>query len=173
MVRSLDASGLRAGQWAVFPGGGGGVGIQGVQLAKAIGLRPVVIDTGESKKKLSLDMGAEEFVDFKESTDVAEAVKKITDGIGAHGVFVTGKTSSLNRTSVPEEVHIVCLRRAIETVSPFPIVERVLNSASSWSISECYRSSWRSGWRSCNVHWTSPGWRSCARYASELVHRKK
>jgi propanol-preferring alcohol dehydrogenase len=89
MVCSLEDSGLVPGEWAVFPGGGGGVGIQGVQLAKAMGFRPVVIDTGEAKRKLALDMGAEAFVDFKETPDVAEEVKKICDGIGAHGVFCT------------------------------------------------------------------------------------
>jgi propanol-preferring alcohol dehydrogenase len=89
MVGSLEASGLRAGQWAVFPGGGGGVGIQGVQIAKAMGLRAIVIDTGASKKKLALEMGAEAFIDFKEVSDIPEEVKKLADGIGAHGVFVT------------------------------------------------------------------------------------
>jgi propanol-preferring alcohol dehydrogenase len=89
MVCSLEDSGLKAGEWAVFPGGGGGVGIQGVQLAKAMGFRPVVVDTGDAKRKLSLDMGAEAFVDFKETPDVAEEVKKICDGVGAHGVFCT------------------------------------------------------------------------------------
>jgi propanol-preferring alcohol dehydrogenase len=89
MVRSLEESGLRPGHWAVFPGGGGGVGIQGVQLAKAMGMRPIVIDTGEGKKQLAINMGAEAFVDFKEVADVAEEVKRLTDGIGAHGVFVT------------------------------------------------------------------------------------
>ena len=34
MHRALIESGLKAGQWVVFPGGGGGVGAQGVQLAK-------------------------------------------------------------------------------------------------------------------------------------------
>jgi len=48
------------------------------------------VDTGDAKKALSLEMGAEAFVDFKTSKDVAEEVKKIADGIGAHGVFVTG-----------------------------------------------------------------------------------
>jgi propanol-preferring alcohol dehydrogenase len=90
MVCSLEDSGLKPGEWAAFPGGGGGVGIQGVQLAKAMGFRPIVIDTGAEKKKLSLAMGAEAFVDFKETPDVAAEVKKIADGIGAHGVFVTG-----------------------------------------------------------------------------------
>ncbi len=34
MHRALTDSGLKPGKWVVFPGGGGGVGIQGVQLAK-------------------------------------------------------------------------------------------------------------------------------------------
>lgn len=64
MHRALIDSRLKASQFVVFPGGGGGVGIQGVQLAKAMGMRPIVIDCGDAKRKLSLEMGAEEFVDF-------------------------------------------------------------------------------------------------------------
>lgn len=36
MHRALVDSGLKPGSWVVFPGGGGGVGIQGVQLAKYV-----------------------------------------------------------------------------------------------------------------------------------------
>ena len=89
MHRALIDSGLRAGNWVVFPGGGGGVGIQGVQLAKAMGMRPIVIDSGEAKRKLSHELGAEAFVDFKEHEDVAAKIKEVADGIGAHGVMVT------------------------------------------------------------------------------------
>ncbi|KAK5203381.1 hypothetical protein LTR47_009605 [Exophiala xenobiotica] len=85
---SLKESELKPGQWAVFPGGGGGVGIQGVQLAAAMGLRPIVVDTGDERRKLTLSLGAEEFVDFKEG-DPVKKVQELTDG-GAHGVFVTG-----------------------------------------------------------------------------------
>ena len=60
----------------------------GVQYAKAMGIRVVVIDTGADKKKRSLERGAEAFVDFKESADIAAEVKKITGG-GAHGVVVS------------------------------------------------------------------------------------
>ncbi|KAJ5344389.1 Polyketide synthase enoylreductase [Penicillium brevicompactum] len=88
MYRSLVESNLRSGAWVVFPGGGGGVGIQGVQLAKAMGMRPIVVDTGDSKRRLALQMGAEAFVDFME-TDATNSVIKIADGVGAHGVFVT------------------------------------------------------------------------------------
>jgi D-arabinose 1-dehydrogenase-like Zn-dependent alcohol dehydrogenase len=89
---SLKESELKPGQWAVFPGGGGGVGIQGVQLAAAMGLRPIVVDTGDERRKLTLSLGAEEFVDFKEG-DPVKKVQELTDG-GAHGVFVTGTSKA-------------------------------------------------------------------------------
>lgn len=91
---SIKDSGLRPGDWAVFPGGGGGVGMQGVQLAKAMGLRPIAIDSGSDKQKLCLETaGAEHFIDFKSVSNVAEEVIRLTDGIGAHGVFVTAVQS--------------------------------------------------------------------------------
>lgn len=86
---SIKESGLKPGQWAVFPGGGGGVGIQGVQLAAAMGIRPVVVDTGDERRKLALSLGAEHFVDFKEGDPVPK-VLELTEG-GAHAVFVTGE----------------------------------------------------------------------------------
>jgi len=89
MHRGLIDSGLKPGNWVVFPGGGGGVGIQGIQLARAMGMRPIAIDGGEAKKKLCLAMGAEAFVDFRDTKDVAAKVVEIADGVGAHGVLVT------------------------------------------------------------------------------------
>ncbi|KAJ4369300.1 chloride channel [Didymella sp. IMI 355093] len=86
---SIKESNLKPGDWAVFPGAGGGVGMQGVQLAKAMGLRAVAIDTGDDKEKLCKEVGAEEFIDFKKVDNVAEEIIRICDGIGAHGVFVT------------------------------------------------------------------------------------
>jgi propanol-preferring alcohol dehydrogenase len=88
---SIKESGLRPGQWAVFPGGGGGVGIQGVQLAVAMGLRVVIVDTGAERKGLGKKYGAEHFVDFKETEDTVAAVVKLTNG-GAHAVFVTARS---------------------------------------------------------------------------------
>ena len=85
----MKDSELVAGDWVVFPGGGGGVGLQGVQLAKIMGMRPIVIDSGDDKRKLCLEMGAEAFVDFREVKDVASETKQIADGVGAHGVIVT------------------------------------------------------------------------------------
>lgn len=103
MVRSIIDSELKPGQWACFPGGAGGVGIQGVQIAKAFGLRPIVIDTGDAKKKLALEMGAEAFVDFKEVSDIPAEVMKICDGIGAHGVFITAVPAYASAVSLVGE----------------------------------------------------------------------
>ena len=113
---SLKESELKPGQWAVFPGGGGGVGIQGVQLAAAMGLRPIVVDTGDERRKLALSLGAEEFIDFKEDDPVKKVVE-LTDG-GAHGVFVTGTSkapeSGLDRVRV-------CTDRKAKAVQSYPI----------------------------------------------------
>lgn len=92
---SLKTANLRPGQWACFPGGGGGVGIQGVQLAAAMGLRPIVVDTGSERAELAKKMGAELFIDFKEGNPV-EKVIEVTEG-GAHAVFITGMLLKLFR----------------------------------------------------------------------------
>ncbi|KAF2140438.1 uncharacterized protein K452DRAFT_229934 [Aplosporella prunicola CBS 121167] len=89
MHRALVDSGLRAGEFVVFSGGGGGVGINGVQFARIMGMRPIVVDTGAAKRALCLSMGAEAFVDFREEPDTPAAVKRLCDNVGAHGVVVT------------------------------------------------------------------------------------
>ncbi|KAH7405976.1 chaperonin 10-like protein [Phaeosphaeria sp. MPI-PUGE-AT-0046c] len=97
---SLKESGLKPGDWAVFPGAGGGVGHMGVQLAKAMGMRVVGVDGGDDKKELCMKLGCEAFVDFTKVKDVAEEVVKICDGKGAHGIFVTA-TSGAAYASAP------------------------------------------------------------------------
>jgi len=84
----LVESQLKAGDWAVFPGAGGGVGHMGVQLAKAMGFRVIGVDGGDEKRALCEKLGCEAFVDFTKVKDVTAEVMKIT-GLGAQGVFVT------------------------------------------------------------------------------------
>jgi alcohol dehydrogenase, propanol-preferring len=64
-----------------------------VQLAVAMGLRVVVVDTGEERRELCLRYGAEHFVDFREVEDTAGEVVRVTEG-GGHAVFVTGESIS-------------------------------------------------------------------------------
>ena len=114
IYRSLVESELRPGDIAVFPGGAGGVGIQGVQLARAMGLRVIVVDSGADKRALATKMGAEAFVDFRDETDVGAAVVKAADGVGAHGVFVTapaayGSAVALTGTRIGAKVMCIGL----------------------------------------------------------------
>ena len=93
-VGQLIESQLKTGDWAVFPGAGGGVGHMGVQLAKAMGFRVIGIDGGDEKRDLCYKLGCEAFVDFLKVKNLQEEIIRITDGKGAHGVFVTAGTAA-------------------------------------------------------------------------------
>jgi propanol-preferring alcohol dehydrogenase len=115
---SLKESGLKPGDWAVFPGAGGGVGHMGVQLAKAMGMRVVGVDGGDEKRELCMKLGCEAFVDFTKVENVAEEVVKICDGKGAHGVFVTATSASAYKiapemTRISGKVMCIGLRKCL------------------------------------------------------------
>ncbi|KZT71173.1 GroES-like protein [Daedalea quercina L-15889] len=77
------------GSWVVVHGAGGGLGHLGVQYAKAFGYRVLAIDSGTEKRDLCLSVGAEKFLDFKESANLIADVKALTDPLGAHAALVT------------------------------------------------------------------------------------
>ncbi|KAJ9273350.1 hypothetical protein DTO271D3_2412 [Paecilomyces variotii] len=78
---------VRAGQWIVVVGAGGGLGHLAVQYAKAQGASVLGVDTGAEKRDFVLSHGAKDFIDFA-LTNPIEKVKEITNG-GAHAVIVT------------------------------------------------------------------------------------
>ena len=57
--------------------------------SRAMGMRPVVVDSCEQKEALATKIGAEAFIDFKKESDVPAKVREVSDGIGAHGVLVS------------------------------------------------------------------------------------
>jgi propanol-preferring alcohol dehydrogenase len=78
------------GDWVVISGSGGGLGHLGVQIASRLnGLRVIAVDTGESRRKLSLDSGAEHFIDFV-TENVEERVNEITREGASAVLVVTG-----------------------------------------------------------------------------------
>ncbi|KAM0263949.1 hypothetical protein ACHAQJ_000984 [Trichoderma viride] len=73
--------------WVVVSGSGGGLGHVGVQIASRLrGFRVIAIDSGLSKRELSLQCGAQEFINFA-TENVEERVKEIT-GQGAHACLI-------------------------------------------------------------------------------------
>lgn len=69
--RALKDSGTKVGDWVAVPGAGGGLGSLAVQYAKYLGLHVIAIDSGEAKRKLAKDIGADAFVDYKDGDVVA------------------------------------------------------------------------------------------------------
>ncbi|KAF4979812.1 hypothetical protein FZEAL_4054 [Fusarium zealandicum] len=79
---------LAPGDWVIVSGAGGGLGHMGVQIASRLKhLRVIAVDSGPAKRKLSLECGAEEFIDFI-TEQVEEKVKNLT-GEGAAAIIVT------------------------------------------------------------------------------------
>ena len=55
------------------------------------GMRIIAIDGGDEKRDLCKKLGAEEFIDFTQTKDIATEILRITT-YGAHGVLVTAAT---------------------------------------------------------------------------------
>ncbi|EIM88931.1 mannitol-1-phosphate dehydrogenase [Stereum hirsutum FP-91666 SS1] len=100
VYRALKHSKTNMGDWVVLPGAGGGLGHLAVQYAVARGLRVIAIDTGADKKKLCLELGAEKWIDFRESKDIVADVIAAADGKGAHAAVVTSASSEGYRQAV-------------------------------------------------------------------------
>ncbi|KLO12166.1 mannitol-1-phosphate dehydrogenase MPDH1 [Schizopora paradoxa] len=96
---ALRDSETHVGDWVVISGAGGGLGHLAVQYAVAMGLRVIAVDTGEDKKTFCLKLGAEKWIDFKESKDVAQDIIDIADGLGAHAAIVAAASSSAYETA--------------------------------------------------------------------------
>lgn len=85
---ALRKTNAESGNWVIISGAGGGLGHLAVQFsAKGIGHRVIGIDHS-SKKDLVLESGAEHFIPVDGTDDMAEAVKAVTNGLGAHAVVV-------------------------------------------------------------------------------------
>ncbi|KLO13054.1 GroES-like protein [Schizopora paradoxa] len=97
---ALKHCGARIGDWVVLPGSGGGLGHLAVQYAVAMGIRVLAIDTGEEKKKLTLSLGAEKWIDFKEAGEnLIQQVVAATDG-GPHAAIVTASNGTAYNQAV-------------------------------------------------------------------------
>ncbi|KAF8889979.1 mannitol-1-phosphate dehydrogenase [Gymnopilus junonius] len=89
VYRALKNSQTNASDWVVIPGAGGGLGHLAVQYAKYIGRRVIAIDTGDEKQKLTKELGADHWIDFRQTKDLVAEVKRLTGGKGAHAALVT------------------------------------------------------------------------------------
>lgn len=138
---ALKRSRAQAGDFVVISGAGGGLGHLATQLgSRGLGLRIIGIDHG-SKADLVKESGAEAFVDITQfpkddnGAAIAEHVKSLTDGHGAHAVVVCTSSNLAYAQTIPMlrfNGVLVCVGvpegdlAPIATASPPPIIFKQL-----------------------------------------------
>ncbi|WP_138379662.1 NADPH:quinone oxidoreductase family protein [Luteithermobacter gelatinilyticus] len=77
---------LKAGEWLVVTGAGGGVGLTAVEIGHLMGARVIALAGDDEKLAVARSKGAEFTVNYKHE-DVRDRVKEITEGAGANVVY--------------------------------------------------------------------------------------
>lgn len=88
----------------------------------------IAIDTGEPKRKLCMDLGANSFLDFK-TDDLIASVKKMTSGYGVHGAIclASSRVGYAQALSLLRNLGtLVCIGLGMDDlpISPFQLVIR-------------------------------------------------
>ncbi|KAI5968657.1 hypothetical protein CANMA_002092 [Candida margitis] len=99
VYKGLKSSDAKPGQWVAISGAAGGLGSLAIQYAKALGLRVVGIDGGAEKGEFVKSLGAEAYVDFTTSKDIAKDIIAVTNG-GAHAALNVASSEQAIQKSV-------------------------------------------------------------------------
>lgn len=100
MYSALRKSGAESGNFVVILGAGGGLGHLAVQFsARGMAHRVIGIDHS-SKKDIVLESGAEHFIPVDGTDSIPDAVKALTNGLGAHSVLVLTANNSAYASTV-------------------------------------------------------------------------
>ncbi|MFW5938942.1 MAG: zinc-dependent alcohol dehydrogenase family protein [Halolamina sp.] len=89
------------GDWVAVHGCGG-VGLSAIQIADALGARPIAVDVNEDALARAADVGASAVVNGGE-TDVVDAIRDLTDGGAAVSVDALGRAETARNS-------VQCLR---------------------------------------------------------------
>ena len=84
----IRRAGLRAGEWLVVTGAGGGTGLAAVQIGKAMGARVAAVCSTAAKREFALANGADAVIDGA-AADLKRALKALNDGNGADVAYDT------------------------------------------------------------------------------------
>lgn len=82
----FDRAQLQAGQTVLIHGGGSGIGITAIQMAKAAGAQVIVTAGSAEKCTACLQLGADHAINYREQ-DFVDQVKVLTQGKGVHAVL--------------------------------------------------------------------------------------
>jgi NADPH2:quinone reductase len=122
---------VQAGDWVLVHAAAGGVGQLLIQLAKAKGATVVGTVSTPAKAAKATAVGADHIINYSEVTDVAGAVRKLTNGAGVAVVYdgVGKSTFDASLASLRRRGMLVLFGGASGQVPPFDIQR--LNSGGS------------------------------------------
>ena len=78
--------------------GTGGVSVFAIQFAKALGARVISTSSSDEKLERVKALGADETINYRQTSDWEKRVLELTDGLGADHVIEVGGTGTLTRS---------------------------------------------------------------------------
>lgn len=78
--------------------GTGGVGLIGLQLAKALGAEVIIISSNDKKLDFALSLGADSAINYKKYPKWSEKIKEITNGQGVDLIIELGGKSTFSQS---------------------------------------------------------------------------
>jgi NADPH:quinone reductase-like Zn-dependent oxidoreductase len=93
----MEHAKLKAGDTVLLQGTGG-VSIFGLQFAKAMGIRAVIISSSDAKLKRAQSFGAAFGINYKTTPDWDKAAVEFTGGVGVDHVVEVGGAATLTRS---------------------------------------------------------------------------
>ncbi|MGC1444931.1 MAG: NAD(P)-dependent alcohol dehydrogenase [Xanthobacteraceae bacterium] len=93
----MEHAKLKAGDTVLLQGTGG-VSIFGLQFAKAMGIRAVIISSSDAKLKRAQSLGAAFGINYKATPDWDKAAVEFTGGVGVDHVVEVGGAATLTRS---------------------------------------------------------------------------
>jgi len=121
---------LQAGETIVIQGTGG-VALFGLQLAKTIGARVIMLSSDDDKLDKAAKMGADELINYKKSPHWEKLVKEKTSQVGADLVLELGGGGTLARSieavKIGGRISMVGVLTGFEgQINPLPIMRKSL-----------------------------------------------
>jgi NADPH:quinone reductase-like Zn-dependent oxidoreductase len=119
----VATAGLTKGDTVLIPAASSSVGLAAIQIAFALGARPVALTHSPDKASALRDTGAEVIVTSKQ--DLAEEVQRLTDGAGARVAFdaVGGPQLPALTAALASEGVVVIYGALSSEQTPLPVMD--------------------------------------------------
>ncbi|MBO9565792.1 MAG: NAD(P)-dependent alcohol dehydrogenase [Niastella sp.] len=133
----VEQANIRAGQTILIQGSGG-VSLLALQIAKMFGLK-IIATTGSKEKEQKLkDLGADEVINYKETPEWSQEVKRLNRGIGVDITLDVAGTATIEQSILSVKQHgfvgLIGLMTGTKlTVDLIPMITNYIR-LQSWSV---------------------------------------